>query len=85
MIEQARNSETFVKTENYNTDIFRQMLRTVINNYSPEHLKAVTFNNDSEFVDLFQMTMTTVYFANILNLETRIHIEWIIYMLPNLY
>lgn len=85
MIEQARNSETFVKTENYNTDIFRQMLRTVINNYSPEHLKAVTFNNDSEFVDLFQMTRTTVYFANILNLETRIHIEWIIYMLPNLY
>ncbi|KZD97333.1 hypothetical protein FBR4_1387 [Lactiplantibacillus plantarum] len=51
------------------------MLRTVINNYSPEHLKAVTFNNDSEFVDLFQMTRTTVYFANILNLETRIHIE----------
>nr|WP_236721235.1 hypothetical protein [Lactiplantibacillus plantarum] len=48
----------------YHAETCRQALQDIIDDYGPEHFKAVTFENGSEFANLSQVTGTTIYFAH---------------------
>lgn len=64
LTKRASRYEIIVKVEYYHANACRQALQNVIDDYSSEHFKAVTFDDGSKFADLAKLADTTVYFTH---------------------
>lgn len=56
--------EITVKIKNYHANTCRKTLQEVIDDYSPQFFKTVTFDNGSELADLSKVPGTTVYLSH---------------------